>query len=237
MKMKSTKITAVALGLCMCIIPLSGCALTGKNTQRPNQNQNMSMNTPQNNRNLLGENIQGTDPNAGAPRGGTLLGGNQHAGSGNNPPDTVGAAPTPGTGTGNVLLAPSPAPNGNLGMNRLNQQLQQPVRSFDGRRAANIRNDLNTINGLNRVNAIVNGGTALISYQPGEGMRDANAAKDTIIKRVKRIDNTITDVVVSNSPDVMGKMDQLSKDIIKNRPMDDLNNNFDKIVQTAKSAR
>lgn len=214
--MKKLLSSALAALLSACIISsIAGCgAANNRNTQTPDQTG-----TPQGT-NIMQENLQGTDPNS-APGKGTQLGGNTNAGSGNNPgagvPDTDMSIPNGSARKNNT---------GNIG------QGQKMVTGFDGQRADNIRNSLGTIDGASEINAIVNGSTALISYRPVGTGNNVSAIKNAIVNQVKQLDNSITNVVITDSTDMAGKMNQLSNDIKSSKAGNDLTNRFNQLIQS-----
>lgn len=209
-------IVPVLLGIGLLAVLFLGSNMLGRNNQRLGQNG-----TTQQGRNLIGENMQGANPDTG-PNGGNMLGGNRDAGSGNNPPDATGIGATPG-------------PDNNMGLNRMGQQFQQQT-GFNGQKADNIRSQLGNIDGVRQINTVVNGNTALVSYSPTDTTRDANATRNMITDRIKQIDNTITNVVVSNSRDISTRIDRLADNIRNNRPMNELNNEFNQLMQNIRPA-
>jgi hypothetical protein len=139
-------------------------------------------------------------------------------------PNTI----TPGTGYGNLTTnqGTTTAPGGiNL----------QPM-AFDVQKADNIVKNIGTIDGCRNVNAIVKGNTALISYTPSGTLRNTPATKSAIVKRVKALDKNITNVVVTESADIMNSMTKLSNDIKNSKVGSSLNNTFNQLVQKVKGS-
>ncbi|MCX7923082.1 MAG: YhcN/YlaJ family sporulation lipoprotein [Clostridia bacterium] len=183
-----------------------------RNAQRLGQNG-----TTQNGRNLAGENIQGVNPGT-DPNGGNMLGGNRDSGSGINPPDA-----------GNINATPNPGNNN--GTNRDGQQIQNQM-GFEGQKAGNIRDRIGNIDGASRINAVVNGNTALVGYTPTNNAKDANSIRNDITNRIKQIDNSITNVLVSDRNDISSGIERLANNIRNNGAAQELNNDFNKLVQS-----
>ncbi|RCX17118.1 YhcN/YlaJ family sporulation lipoprotein [Anaerobacterium chartisolvens] len=143
-------------------------------------------------------------------------------------------------------IAPQPEDGGTSGMNPGNNQganpgvnqganpgVNQPDQQMapDRQKAENIKNQLRDITEIADANVIVMGNTALVGYKPSGNMGDSNAAKNMIISKVKKIDRTITNVSVSEQPDMMNRMNRLGEDITNNRPMNDITNEFNQIMR------
>ena len=204
--LKST--AAILVSFSVVLFSFSGCA--GRNVQRPDQN-----NTGQG-RNIIGENMQGTDPNAG-PQGGNMFGGNRDAGSGNNPPDNTGIGTTP------QGIQPGTPP----GAEPLDRQIT------DGRlKSDNIKRQLSAIPGCRNPNVIVIGNTALVGYAASGTVKDTGALRSKVTDTVRQADRTITNVVVSDSAEVVRNINQLSSDIAGNKPVNDIGNRFNQLIRS-----
>ncbi|TYQ16227.1 UNVERIFIED_CONTAM: YhcN/YlaJ family sporulation lipoprotein [Acetivibrio alkalicellulosi] len=155
-------------------------------------------------RNVPGENM-GT-----RPEGGNLLGGDRDA---------------PGQGV-------SPSPDANRNLTGIGNQTPQAQTGFDRERAERLTEQLDNVEGIREINVIVNDNTAIVVYTPNERDKDSEETDTMIVNRVKEIDNTITRVEVSSSPDIMTRADQLADGVANNRPMQELNNMFDQLLQT-----
>lgn len=126
---------------------------------------------------------------------------------------------------------PNPGQGALLGTNPMNPPVQPQQMSENRQKADNIRNELKNMREVENVSVIVNGNTALVGYKPADNAGDVNATKAVISSRVKEIDRTITEVRVSESPDIMTRMDRLSRDITDNRPMNVITNEFNQLFQ------
>lgn len=142
-----------------------------------------------------------------------------------------GASPNSGLNKGNVTgIGATPG----AGLNGTGQQIRQQV-GFDRQKADNIRNRLGNIDGIRQINAVVNGNTALIGYIPSGKAANANTTRNMITDRVKQFDNTITNVIVSDSADFSSRIRRLVDNINSNKPMNDLNNEFNQLIQNIRS--
>lgn len=126
---------------------------------------------------------------------------------------------------------PNPGQGALLGTNPMNPQAQPQQMSENRQKADNIRNELKNMREIENVSVIVNGNTALVAYKPADNVGDVNATKSMISSRVKDVDKTITEVRVSESPDIMTRIDRLSRNITDNRPMNAITNEFNELFQ------
>ena len=134
----------------------------------------------------------------------------------------------PGTGFGNLTS--------NQGTTTTPGMINTQPLAFDVKKADNIVKNMGNIDGSRDIRAIVNGNTALVSYTPSGTMRNTLATKSAIVKKVKSIDRTITNVVVTESADIIGRMNRLSNDIKSNKVGSSLNNIFNQLVQKVKTS-
>jgi|AGTN01.3.fsa_nt_gi Sporulation lipoprotein YhcN/YlaJ (Spore_YhcN_YlaJ). len=142
-----------------------------------------------------------------------------------------GTSPGPLIGRGNrISVTPTPG----AGYNGTGRQIQQQT-GFDRTKADNLRNRLGSIDGIRQINAIVNGNTALIGYTPSGKASNANSARQMITDRVKQLDNTITNVVVSDSADFSSRISRLVDKINSNKSLDDLTREFNQLMQNIKT--
>ncbi len=209
-------IVSALFGIGLLAVLFLGSNLLGRNNQQPGQNG-----TTQQGRNMIGGNMQGANPSAG-PNRTNMPGDNRDDRLGKNQPGTQGIYTTP-------------SPDMNMRLNRVGNQISQQT-GFDRQKADNIRNRLGNIDGIGQINAVVNGNTALVGYSLSKTAKDANNIKNMITNRVKQIDNTITNVVVSDSADITSGIERLSNSIRNNNPVNDLNNEFNQIIQRIKPA-
>lgn len=123
----------------------------------------------------------------------------------------------------------------NLGNNQgtilgMNQATRQQA-TLNQQKADTIKRQLINMNGVESANVIVMGNTALVGFKPTGNTRDATAVRNRIMSKVKAADKTITNVSVSESPDIMGRMNRLSTDITSNRPINAITDEFNNIIR------
>lgn len=164
---------------------------------------------------------QGTTINGTITRQGTNLA--QELTRGVNPNSMV-----PGTGTGNLT--------GNPGTTVVPGRINTKPLAFDVQKSNNIMKNMGTIDGTRNIKAIVNGSTALVGYTPSGTMRNTLATKSAITKKVKSLDKSITNVVVTDSADIMNSINRLANDIKSNKVGSSLNNTFNQLVNKVKTS-
>jgi YhcN/YlaJ family sporulation lipoprotein len=111
------------------------------------------------------------------------------------------------------------------------QQDVQQQRTGDMQKAENIRKDLNRMREINNASVVVRGDTALVGYKPSPNCQDFNANRRVITDRVRQIDNSIANIRVSESADMMNRIDRLSKDMGTNRDMNPLVDEFNRLFR------
>ncbi|PNT92415.1 YhcN/YlaJ family sporulation lipoprotein [Clostridium thermosuccinogenes] len=170
--------------------------------------------TPETNRTTTGANIGTGNNNNG--RNGNFLG----MGNNNNRNGNLLGMDNNNNGNGNFLGM------GNNG----GQAPQTAAGPSDRSKAASIKRGLESMPGINNVDVVVMGDTAVVSYGRKNGADNANVTNQTITNRVKQIDNTITNVYVSDSADIGSQIRRLSNDMINNKPLDEITNSFNKLI-------
>ncbi|MCX7710696.1 MAG: YhcN/YlaJ family sporulation lipoprotein [Clostridia bacterium] len=208
---KSRFKSAILASLCILTVSLSACGGANRGNQQPGPGD-----TTQQGRNMIGDN-RGVDPNAG-PGGTNLLGGNRDGISGNNPPD-------------NTRIGTDPGNNNNINNNNNNAQYTQQ-QITDGRgKSDNIKRQLGTIKEIRNPNVVVIGNTALVGFNTANTKVDAAKARDMVINKVKQVDPSVTNVLATDSQDVLPGITRLSEDIRNNRPVNTIGDNFNQIVR------
>lgn len=144
----------------------------------------------------------------------------------------VGATPSPGLYRGYTSDDLGATPG--TGLNGVRQQMMQQT-VFDRQKADNIRSRLSNIKGIRQINAVVSGNTALIGYSRADGITKANSARNIITDSVKKLDNTITNVIVSDSADFSSRIKRLTDNINKNKPINGLTDEFNRLIQKMKT--
>lgn len=150
------------------------------------------------------------------------------------PGDDTGITPSPRprTGDGNILdndLGINETPRTNNGRSTNGTT---PQTSFDKKRADKIVNQLEKLEEIDEVNAVVNGNTAVVVYTPTDAGNASNETDNMIQEKVKDIDNAITKVEVSRSAGAMSKIKELTDSISKSKPVEELNNMFEDLMRT-----
>lgn len=108
--------------------------------------------------------------------------------------------------------------------------------SPDRQKADNIRKQIRNINGVSDANVIVMGNTALVGYKPSGNAGNTKAVKDNIVNKCKQTDKTITNVTVSESADIMERMNRLGTN--SNGGMDNnFADEFNKLINGLKNTR
>lgn len=204
MKKYSKSLIMVCISVGLCIASLSGCGAAGRNGRQPYDT------TPQG-RNMIGDNMQGVDPNAG-PRDNNQIGIRQDNTIGDNIPDRGINPVNPGTN--------------NTGM----QYNQQQITEGRGK-ADNIKRQLEAMREVRNVNVVVLGNSALVGFNTADASVDAAKARDMVINKVKQIDNTITNVMATDSQDMLPGITRLSDDITNNRAADTIGDNFNRMIR------
>lgn len=170
--------------------------------------------TNQQGRNLVGQNMQST-----LPYGGT--------------PTTISNVSTNQTTIGQTL---NTIPQGTIAPMRQGTTQASQLSTFDAVKATNIEKQLGSITGINNVNAIVNGNTALVSYSHKGNTSSASLMRKTVTDKVKGADKTITNVVVSDAADFQTRISKLASDIKRNTKGKDFSTDFNNIIQSIKTS-
>lgn len=106
----------------------------------------------------------------------------------------------------------------------------------DGQKAKNIETMLKSMNEIQDANAVVAGNTCIVGVNSKNNATNTDALKNMIIERIKASDPSITNVIVSQTGDVIEKIRQISSDIANNRPMDKINNDIAQLIRQAMPA-
>ncbi|HEY9061731.1 MAG TPA: YhcN/YlaJ family sporulation lipoprotein [Pseudobacteroides sp.] len=128
------------------------------------------------------------------------------------------------------------AHNNNFGTDtaRLNTTAQHT--GFNSKKADNICTQLDKINGIDNVKAAVSGNTALVGYDAANNNSDIGATKKLISDRVKQMDGTITNVVITDSKDISTRIGNLADNIKNKKPITQLDDEFNRIMQSINPA-
>jgi len=107
----------------------------------------------------------------------------------------------------------------------------------DRQKADNIRRQLMNMNGVADANVIVMGNTALVGYKPSGNTGNTKAVKDSIVNKCKQTDRTITNVTVSESPDIMARMSRLGTNVSNNGTVNNFADEFNKLINGLNTTR
>jgi len=182
------------LAVCLAASVLAGCAQTGQERAQDLDGTNDGMNN--------GAQNQGYNRNdlVGAGYGRNMTGNGYNYGTGN----------TNRNFTGN--------PNGNTNGNMIgfngygNGSTTGNTTGNDTQRAAKIERQLESMNGVNDCTVLVNGNTALIGLKNiRSNAGNISGLRSSIERRVRQADPSITNVRITNSPDVLSRMGRMGK--------------------------
>lgn len=103
-----------------------------------------------------------------------------------------------------------------------NRRLQVPQQQLGDmqKKAQNIDNQVEKIRGVDEASVLVVGNTCLVGYRPSQAATNTNTMKNVISERVKAMDKSITNVVVSDSADIMSRINRLSTNMGNNGNID-----------------
>lgn len=175
---------------------------------------NTPRNTTPQGRNMIGQNMQSTLPYSGTPT-------------------TISNVTTNQTTIGQTL---NTIPQGTIEPMRQRATQASQLSTFDAQKATNIEKQLGSITGINNVNTIVNGNTALVSYSHKGNTSSASLMRKTVADKVKSTDKSITNVVVSDAVDFQTRISRLASDIKRNTKGKDFGTEFNNIVQSIKTS-
>ncbi len=102
--------------------------------------------------------------------------------------------------------------------------------AYNQQRAEKIKKHLTNMNGLRNVNVMVMGNTALVGCEPTGNTTNTTAVRNSIIKKVKQADPAIVNVTVSESADIMDRMNRLGSDMTNNKPMKTITEEFNRMI-------
>ncbi|GAE90038.1 YhcN/YlaJ family sporulation lipoprotein [Acetivibrio straminisolvens] len=200
------KAASLSLGITLASLPLVGCNMGGGTDQgnqpgRAARQNTQQLTTPDGNTNrFLNMDMNPADGNG---MNNDLFGKNNGAGN-------------DGLLGGNMMGTPSMGPDQNTPAPQGN--------TFMREKSANITSQLAAIPEIGQANVLVVGNSCLVAYSPENAQGDANARKNMVINKVKEIDPSITNVIVTESNDVMNKISKITNDIANNKSMDQVNN-------------
>jgi YhcN/YlaJ family sporulation lipoprotein len=138
----------------------------------------------------------------------------------------------PRTNNSRIIATPDTSLSATPGIINSDMQLPANNNKDNTQRAVEIKNRLAAMGELNKVNVFVIGNAALVGYSPSSPSSDIGAVKNMIINKVKETDRGITNVTVSESADVMSRINSLTNDMTNKRPMTEITNDFNNIIKS-----
>jgi len=115
------------------------------------------------------------------------------------------------------------------------QQLQSPQQTdmvSYKQKADNISAQVAGLKEVEEAHSVVIGNTCLVGYKPSRDSKNTESTRNLITNKVKSLDRTIDNVVVTESGDVIERIKKLSSDIAGNKPMDQINNEFMQLLKS-----
>jgi YhcN/YlaJ family sporulation lipoprotein len=222
--MKNSLRTALCIlcSFCLFTVILAGCTQAGENGAQDFTKQNM-MTRGYGANNLAGGRYDTGDRN--------IAGGNLTVDPGaNNGGNTNFTNNRTNTNSAN-----------NAANNRTNNTTGTQMSAEDRQRANTIKKQLMNMNGIEDAEVIVMGNNALIGVRT-TGNEGAGQLKSTITRKIRQIDNTIKNVTVSDTSDVLLRMRRLGtgtganagvnrNNANGNNVMDDITDEFNRLMQ------
>ncbi|HOV26090.1 MAG TPA: YhcN/YlaJ family sporulation lipoprotein [Pseudobacteroides sp.] len=211
MRRRFPLILPVLLGVGLLGILLASSSILGRNTNRTAKN-----NTTQQLRNLTGTDMYGPSPSP-RPDAINIIPDYQKTRTGNNNTNNIS------NNINNIT---------NVRFNGTGEQL-----GYNTQRADNICKQIDSINGIENVNVVVVGNTALIGYASTNKHANMASTKNAISTKVKQIDNSITNVVIADSKDISKRIADLANNIKNNKPKNQLDSEFNQIMKSLNPLR
>lgn len=210
MNKKFLQTAAITLGLSAISLPLTACNMNPNNTTP----QRTGIIDRQNNNNMPYSNtgyqrINNTGLNSRINRIASPIPDSRF---GNMNGNIARTTPLPGTN-----ISTTPAANANNLTDLRN-------------RAEKIEQQLESLANVNDASVMVVGDTALVAYNPKSTGVDITNLRNTITQRVKSIDPSITNVVITESANVKQSIQQMFGNM-NNKSMDQITQEFNKMVR------
>lgn len=120
----------------------------------------------------------------------------------------------------------------NQNMNRTTPRLGQTGVVDNRQKTDNINNQLMRMNEIDDVSTVCSRDTAIIAYNPSNVAGDKDALDNMIVNRVRNMDPTLRNVVVTRSTDMKQRVEQLANDMVRNnRPANEIENEVRQLIQ------
>lgn len=101
-------------------------------------------------------------------------------------------------------------------------------------KALAMKNQVKTIPEVSDANVVIVGNTALVACRPRNAALDANSLRAAVSQKCKSIDPTITNVVVTETEDMMTRVNQLYNNLAV-RPANQISQDFNNLVNQIKA--
>ncbi len=127
--------------------------------------------------------------------------------------------PTPGTTTPGTTTTPD--------------TVRRSTTNNAGGRAKEIANEIAKEKNIESASCVVTGNTALVGLQFDEQYKGkvTDAIKKSVEKRVKKIEPSIDEVVVTADPDLLSRIKTMASDIEKGKPLSGFTNEIEEIIR------
>lgn len=109
--------------------------------------------------------------------------------------------------------------------------IPQKISLVDRQKTDKVYKQLNKIKDLSQVGVIVTGNTALVGYRISKLDKNVILTKSMIAKRVKQTDPSIKNVVVSESANILARINKLTTAITQNRPANEISNEINQLLK------
>lgn len=156
-------------------------------------------------------------------------------------PDNVNLTPDRGMMRDNVpqtpnrTITPDAAPGAPMTRDRTleNDMNARPIATDANRKAQNITNKLTAMEPIENASCVVNGKTALVGIDVADdqqGNNNTQNLKNDLVTKIKKMEPGITNVVITESPDLYQRINNLSKDATTGNTMRGMTNEFTEIM-------
>jgi len=219
--------------LCCALVAMLGACMTQRNNTVP-ENQNGMM--QRQNTQLQGiENQNALDltPQTGQTRNPLIL--NRQNNNGNTLNTTPGTAQKQNSMLNNSTLNNNTNNNANANNNGNNNQMGLVGQmNADTTKSKQIKAQLEKMSGVDDVSVIVLGNTALVGCDIKNDNRTGNTddLRNKIMQKVKNMDNSITNCVVTDKPEILERIKTLGEDITNGKPGNQITEEFNRIIKS-----
>ncbi|HHV97712.1 MAG TPA: hypothetical protein GXX37_14830 [Clostridiaceae bacterium] len=210
--------------LCCTIVFMLGACMTQRNNTVPERQNNQNNLTQRQDTQLQGfenQNDRDLTPQTGQTRNPLIL--NRLNNNDRNALDT-----TPRTTQRQNGILNNDA-NNNINNNQTGLVGQM---NADTEKSKQIKAQLEKMSGVDDVSVVVLGNTALVGCDIDNDNRTGNTdnLKNKIVQQVKNMDNSITNCVVTDKPEILERIKALGEDITNGKPGNEITEEFNRII-------